>query len=155
MPSWPRCAFSDACWEQKHTLTMQFVCVRLWSVLITDPRVRKYKIVDLLLTLLTEEGDRWKPEVGTSTRRPELLRSHVFIKREQTKTLLQNWFSLTCAIATNLLFLLNVSLRNQRRNFLLCLQMTTLLWLLREFSSAKVGLLWLPFQPCMKESPSR
>lgn len=49
------------------------------------------------------------------------------------ENIFQSWFSLTCALATNLLVILSASLSNQRHNFLLCRQMTALVSLLRCF----------------------
>lgn len=74
-------------------------------------------------------------------------------QKSADENILQSWFSLTHAVATNLSFLVSASLSNQRPNFLLCRQMVTLVSLLRcFFFSLKLGLLHSPVLPYIKES---
>lgn len=134
---------------------MHFVCVRLWSVSITLLKVRKYKNGGLVVHTTNWGGRSVKIWRRNKHQEGWVVALACLYQERADRNSTSKLISLTCAIATNLLFLLNTSLRSQRRNFLLCLQMTTLLSLLGEFSSVKAGLLQLPFQPCMKESPSQ
>lgn len=86
------------------------------------PKVKRwfgsYKQTVNLSKPQTEQGDWWKSEAETSTGGAEMAALACLYQESADENILQRWFSLTCAIATNLSVLLT-SLSNRRHNFLL------------------------------------